>query len=149
MTVSLLKPRSSALNDRPNRAGARSMLRACGLRDDDFSVIGVANTWIENARTITCANLLCTLNMDPRTRAHPSRIQHNFHLRRDHHGTEGMRASLISREVITDPQIDRHGGNLLTRLSSSVDATVPFRPASWLRAPEYSGLRRFHRSRKI
>ena len=46
---SLLKPRSRALTDGASRAGARSMLRACGLKDDDFNkpLIGVANTWIE------------------------------------------------------------------------------------------------------
>src|SRR5260370_27002 len=45
----LLKPRSGALTDGASRAGARAMLRACGLQDDDFNkpLIGVANTWIE------------------------------------------------------------------------------------------------------
>ncbi|MBV9888132.1 MAG: dihydroxy-acid dehydratase, partial [Acidobacteria bacterium] len=49
MTEPLPKPRSHALVDGPNRAGARSMLRAAGLKDDDFKkpLIGVANTWIE------------------------------------------------------------------------------------------------------
>ena len=49
MTDSQLKPRSHALVDGANRAGARAMLRACGLKDDDFQkpLIGVANTWIE------------------------------------------------------------------------------------------------------
>src|SRR5882757_660759 len=43
------KPRSHSLIDGANRAGARAMLRACGLGDDDFAkpLIGVANTWIE------------------------------------------------------------------------------------------------------
>jgi len=45
----LPKPRSGALTDGASRAGARAMLRACGLQDDDFKkpLIGVANTWIE------------------------------------------------------------------------------------------------------
>ena len=49
MSDSLLKPRSRALTDGASRAGARSMLRAYGLKDDDFKkpLIGVANTWIE------------------------------------------------------------------------------------------------------
>jgi len=43
------KLRSKALIDGANRAGARAMLRACGLKDEDFKkpLIGVANTWIE------------------------------------------------------------------------------------------------------
>src|SRR5260370_33394221 len=45
----LPKPRSGALTDGASRAGARAMLRACGLQDDDCKkpLIGVANTWIE------------------------------------------------------------------------------------------------------
>ncbi len=45
----LLKPRSRTLTDGAHRAGARAMLRAAGLQDDDFTrpLIGVANTWIE------------------------------------------------------------------------------------------------------
>src|SRR6266446_5828500 len=43
------KPRSHTLIDGANRAGARAMLRASGLRDEDFAkpLVGVANTWIE------------------------------------------------------------------------------------------------------
>ena len=49
MSDNSLKPRSSALTDGASRAGARAMLRAVGLKDDDFSrpLIGIANTWIE------------------------------------------------------------------------------------------------------
>src|SRR5438132_13480051 len=45
----LPKPRSAALIDGANRAGARAMLRASGLKDDDFKkpLIAVENTWIE------------------------------------------------------------------------------------------------------
>jgi len=56
----LLKPRSGALTDGASRAGARAMLRACGLQDDDFKkpLIGVANTWIEIGAIIISANSL-------------------------------------------------------------------------------------------
>ena len=49
MTPPSTKPRSHSLIDGANRAGARAMLRACGLRDEDFAkpLVGVANTWIE------------------------------------------------------------------------------------------------------
>src|SRR4051794_6735397 len=43
------KRRSAAITDGPNRAGARSMLKATGLTDDDLArpLIGVATCWIE------------------------------------------------------------------------------------------------------
>ena len=49
MSDPLPKFRSQALIGGANRAGARAMLRASGLKDDDFTkpLIGVANTWIE------------------------------------------------------------------------------------------------------
>jgi dihydroxy-acid dehydratase len=41
--------RSAAIVDGPDRAGARSMLKAVGFTDDDLTkpLIGVATTWIE------------------------------------------------------------------------------------------------------
>ncbi|MBL8153369.1 MAG: dihydroxy-acid dehydratase [Anaerolineae bacterium] len=98
--------RSRILLEGNDRAGARSMLKAIGLTDEDLAkpIIGIANTWTEIG---PC----------------------NFHLRRLAHkmkegiraaggtpfefntvsisdgitmGTEGMKASLISREMIAD-----------------------------------------------
>src|SRR5437762_3230824 len=100
------KRHSSIIMNGRDRAGARAMLKGIGFSDDDLRkpIIGVANTWIE---TMPC----------------------NFHLRRlaEHvkegiraaggtpmefntisisdgvtMGTEGMKGSLISREVIAD-----------------------------------------------
>jgi dihydroxy-acid dehydratase len=101
-----LKHRSRGITEGRDRAPARSMFKAIGFTDDDLRkpLIGVANTWIE---TMPC----------------------NFHLRRlsakvkegiravggtpmefntiaisdgETMGTEGMRASLVSRELIAD-----------------------------------------------
>src|SRR6201982_600149 len=101
-----LKHRSRGIPDGRDRAPARAMFKAIGFSDDDLRkpLIGVANTWIE---TMPC----------------------NFHLRRlaekvkagvraaggtpmefntiaisdgETMGTEGMKASLVSREVIAD-----------------------------------------------
>jgi len=101
-----LKHISRGITEGRDRAGARSMFKAVGFTDADLSrpLIGVANTWIE---TMPC----------------------NFHLRRlsakvkegiravggtpmefntiaisdgETMGTEGMRASLVSRELIAD-----------------------------------------------
>nr|MBP7693482.1 dihydroxy-acid dehydratase [Anaerolineales bacterium] len=43
------KRNSRAITDGPNRAPARSMLKAVGFTDDDLrrTIVGVANTWIE------------------------------------------------------------------------------------------------------
>src|SRR5215475_6200437 len=44
-----LKKNSHAITTGPNRAPARSMLKAVGFTDDDLRkpIVGVANTWIE------------------------------------------------------------------------------------------------------
>jgi dihydroxy-acid dehydratase len=101
-----LKHRSRGITDGRDRAPSRAMFKAIGFTDSDLAkpLIGVANTWIE---TMPC----------------------NFHLRRvaakvkegiraaggtpmefntiaisdgETMGTEGMRASLVSRELIAD-----------------------------------------------
>lgn len=101
-----LKHRSRRMTDGPDRAPARAMFKAVGFTDQDLAkpLVGVAHTWIE---TMPC----------------------NFHLRRlaervkagvreaggtpmefntisisdgETMGSEGMRASLVSREVIAD-----------------------------------------------
>src|SRR5579863_7199189 len=106
VTGSLLKTRSSALIDGPNRAGARSMLRACGLKDDDFAkpLIGVANTWIEIG---PCNYHLRELAADVKAgirAAGGTPLEFNTVSISDGitMGTEGMRTSLVSREVIAD-----------------------------------------------
>ncbi|MBD0280791.1 MAG: dihydroxy-acid dehydratase [Thermoleophilaceae bacterium] len=101
-----LRSRSRVILDGPDRAGARAYLKGIGFDDEALSrpIVGIANTWTE---TMPC----------------------NFHLRRLAErvkegvrvaggtpmefntvaisdgitmGTEGMRASLVSREVIAD-----------------------------------------------
>ncbi len=126
-----LNARSRTLIDGDNRAAARAMFKAIGLTDEDLEkpIIAVANTWTEVG---PC----------------------NFHLRRLSHeikkgikaaggtplefntisisdgitmGTEGMKASLISREMIADSI------ELVTRANyfdgviaiSSCDKTIP------------------------
>ncbi len=106
MTNSPLKPRSAALTDGAHRAGARAMLRAAGLKDEDFSrpLIGIANTWIEIG---PCNYHLRELAEHVRAgilAAGGTPLEFNTISISDGitMGTEGMRASLISREVIAD-----------------------------------------------
>jgi dihydroxy-acid dehydratase len=125
------KHQSRTLTDGPDRAPARAMLKAIGFTSDDLArpLIGIANTWVE---TMPC----------------------NFHLRRVAQwvkegvraagatpmefntiaisdgvtmGTQGMKASLVSREVIAD-SIELVGrGHLFDGMIALVgcDKTIP------------------------
>lgn len=131
MTVPSLKSRSSALIDGPHRAGARAMLRACGLRDDDFTkpLIGVANTWIEIGPCNYHLRELAVHVKDGIRAAGGTPLEFNTVSISDGitMGTEGMRASLISREVITDSIELVTRGNLFDALVVLVgcDKTIP------------------------
>jgi dihydroxy-acid dehydratase len=101
-----LKNNSLALTEGPNRAPARAMLRAVGLTDDDFTrpLIAVANTWSE----VTPCNyhlrdLAASVKQGIRE-AGGTPIEFNTIVVSDgiSMGTEGMKASLISREVVAD-----------------------------------------------
>ncbi|MGC2234001.1 MAG: dihydroxy-acid dehydratase, partial [Candidatus Acidiferrum sp.] len=131
MTASLPKLRSSALIEGPHRAGARAMFRACGLRDDDFAkpLIGVANTWIEIGPCNYHLRELAVHVKDGIRAAGGTPLEFNTVSISDGitMGTEGMRASLISREVITDSIELVTRGNLFDALVILVgcDKTIP------------------------
>jgi dihydroxy-acid dehydratase len=131
VTETSLKRRSSALIDGPHRAGARSMLRACGLRDEDFAkpLIGVANTWIEIGPCNYHLRELAVHVKEGIRAAGGTALEFNTVSISDGitMGTEGMRASLISREVITDSIELVTRGNLFDALVVLVgcDKTIP------------------------
>jgi dihydroxy-acid dehydratase len=101
-----IKPRSREVTDGITRAPARAMLRAVGMGDDDWEKpqIGVASSWNE----ITP----CNLSLDRLAK----RAKEGVHAAGGYPlefgtisvsdgismGHEGMRASLVSREVIAD-----------------------------------------------
>jgi dihydroxy-acid dehydratase len=125
------KLRSKTLIQGASRAGARAMLRASGLKDDDFSkpLIGVANTWIEIG---PCNYHLRELAEHVKTgirKAGGTPLEFNTVSISDGitMGTEGMRASLISREVIADSIELVTRGNLFDALVVLVgcDKTIP------------------------
>ncbi len=131
MTDTPWKPRSSALTDGAHRAPARAMLRAAGLQDDDFRkpLIGIANTWIEIG---PCNYHLRELALHVREgirAAGGTPLEFNTISISDGitMGTEGMRTSLISREVIADSIELVTRGNLLDGLIVLVgcDKTIP------------------------
>jgi len=131
VTDSKLKPRSTALTDGAHRAPARAMLRAVGLKDEDFSkpLIGIANTWIEIG---PCNYHLRELAEHVRAgirAAGGTPLEFNTISISDGitMGSEGMRASLISREVIADSIELVTRGNLFDGLVVLVgcDKTIP------------------------
>ena len=101
-----LKLKSHDLLLGPDRAPARAMLKAVGFTDEDLSrpIIGVANTWIE---VMPCNFHLRRLSERVKAgirAAGGTPIEYNTIAVSDgiSMGTEGMKASLISREVIAD-----------------------------------------------
>jgi dihydroxy-acid dehydratase len=127
----LLKPRSHTLTDGAHRAPARAMLRACGLRDEDFSkpLVGVANTWIEIGPCNYHLRELAEHVKAGIRAAGGAPLEFNTISISDGitMGTEGMRTSLVSREVIADSIELVTRGNLFDALIVLVgcDKTIP------------------------
>jgi len=101
-----LKHRSRGITDGRDRAPARSMFKAIGFTDEDLRkpLIGVANTWIE---TMPCNFHLRRLSAKVKEgirAAGGTPMEFNTIAISDGEtmGTEGMRASLVSRELIAD-----------------------------------------------
>jgi dihydroxy-acid dehydratase len=107
------------------------MLRAAGLRDDDFSkpLIGVANTWIEIGPCNYHLRELAGHVKEGIRAAGGTPLEFNTISISDGitMGTEGMRASLVSREVIADSIELVTRGNLFDALVVLVgcDKTIP------------------------
>ncbi|HVM35409.1 MAG TPA: dihydroxy-acid dehydratase [Actinomycetota bacterium] len=125
------KSHSRLLTDGPDRAPARAMLKAVGFSDEDLAkpLIGVATTWIET--------MPCNLNqrdLAPKVKegiraGGATPVEFNTISVSDgvSMGTEGMRASLVSREVIADSIELVARGHLLDGLVCVVgcDKTIP------------------------
>jgi dihydroxy-acid dehydratase len=101
-----LKHRSRGITDGRDQAPARAMFKAIGFTDQDLSrpIIGVANTWIE---TMPCNFHLRRLSAKVKEGIRASGgtpMEFNTIAISDGEtmGTDGMRASLVSREVIAD-----------------------------------------------
>ena len=100
------KRHSAAITDGPDRAAARAMLKGIGFTDDDLArpIVGVSTTWIE---TMPCnfnqRELAQRVKAGIRA-AGGTPMEFNTVSVSDgvSMGTEGMRASLVSREVIAD-----------------------------------------------
>ena len=125
------KRHSAALTDGPDRAGARSMLKAIGFTDDDLAkpLVGVATTWIETMPCNYNQRRLAESVKDGIRAAGGTPMEFNTVSVSDGvtMGTEGMKASLISREVIADSIELVVRGHLLDGLVCLVgcDKTMP------------------------
>ncbi len=125
------KKHSAGLTDGPDRAPARAMLKAVGFDDDDLArpIIGVATTWIE---TMPCnynqRELAAQVKAGIRA-AGATPMEFNTISVSDgvSMGTEGMRGSLVSREVIADSIELVARGHLFDGLVCLVgcDKTIP------------------------
>ena len=125
------KHSSRDLVDGPGRAPARAMLKAVGFTDDDLSrpLVGVANTWIE---VMPCNYHLRRLSEKVKAGIRAgggTPIEYNTIAVSDGiaMGTEGMKASLISREVIADSIELVARGHLFDAVValSGCDKTIP------------------------
>jgi len=101
-----LKPRSGIVTDGPDRAPSRAMLKAVGFTDEDLSrpIVGVANTWIEIGPCNFHLRALAAKVKEGIRAAGGTPMEFNTVSISDgiSMGVEGMKCSLISREVIAD-----------------------------------------------
>lgn len=105
-TTQNLRKHSSELYDGKSRAGARAMMKAIGFNDDDLRkpVIGIANTWIETMPCNFNLRRLAKKVKEGVRAAGGTPMEFNTVAISDGvtMGTEGMKTSLTSREVIAD-----------------------------------------------
>src|SRR3954468_20173864 len=101
-----LQLNSRAMISGPDRAPARAMMRAVGYTDDDFArpLIGGAHSWIEIMPCNFNQRRLAEKVKQGIRAAGGTPVELNTIAVSDGiaMGTEGMKASLISREVIAD-----------------------------------------------
>src|SRR2546428_10710955 len=101
-----IRPPSTRLLEGPDRAPARSYFYAIGFTEDDLRkpLIGIANTWIE---MMPCNSHLRDISEQVKIgvrAAGGTPVEFNTIAISDGitMGTEGMRTSLVSREIIAD-----------------------------------------------
>ncbi len=125
------KRHSAALTDGPDRAAARAMLKAIGFTDEDLAkpLVGVATTWIETMPCNFNQRRLALSVKEGIRAAGGTPMEFNTVSVSDgvSMGTEGMKASLVSREVVADSIELVVRGHLLDGVVCLVgcDKTIP------------------------
>ncbi|OYW13171.1 MAG: dihydroxy-acid dehydratase, partial [Acidobacteriia bacterium 12-62-4] len=98
--------RSYTITQGRDRAPARSMLKAIGFTDEDLRkpIIGIANTWIETMPCNYNLRALAEKVKEGVRAAGGTPMEFNTIAISDGvtMGTEGMKASLVSRDLIAD-----------------------------------------------
>ena len=122
---------SRTITEGRNRAGARAMLKAIGFTDEDLAkpIVGIANTWIETMPCNYHLRELAARVKEGVRAAGGTPMEFNTISISDGvtMGTEGMKASLVSREVIAD-SIELMGrGHMFDAMVALVgcDKTIP------------------------
>lgn len=126
-----LRQQSRAITEGPSRAPARAMLKAVGFSDDDLRrpIIGVANTWIEIGPCNFHLRRLAAKVKEGIRAAGGTPMEFNTVSISDGitMGAEGMKTSLVSREVIADSIELVARGNMFDAIVaiSGCDKTIP------------------------
>ena len=126
-----LRQQSRAITEGPSRAPARAMLKAVGFSDDDLRrpIVGVANTWTEIGPCNFHLRRLAAKVKEGIRAAGGTPMEFNTVSISDGitMGAEGMKASLVSREVIADSIELVARGNMFDALVaiSGCDKTIP------------------------
>src|SRR5258708_6383900 len=125
------KQHSRIITDGRDRAGARAMLKGIGFTDDELArpIVGVANTWTETMPCNFHLRRLAAKVKEGIRSAGGTPMEFNTISISDGvtMGTEGMKASLVSREVIAD-SIELVGrGHMFDAMVALVgcDKTIP------------------------
>ena len=126
-----LKHRSRALTDGPERAAARAYLKGIGYDDEALArpIVAVANTWIETMPCNFHLRALAAKVKEGIRQAGGTPMELNTIAISDGitMGTAGMKASLVSRELIADSielVCDAHMFDAVIALSGC-DKTIP------------------------
>jgi dihydroxy-acid dehydratase len=126
-----IRSRSRGMIDGPGRAPARAMMRGAGYREEDFGkpLVGVAHGWIEIMPCNIHLRDLAELVKQGIREAGGAPVEINTISVSDGiaMGTEGMKSSLVSREVIADSIELAVRGHQLDALVciSGCDKTIP------------------------
>jgi dihydroxy-acid dehydratase len=122
---------SRTILEGPERSGARAMLKGIGFTDADLArpIVGIANTWIETMPCNFHLRRLAAKVKEGVRAAGGTPMEFNTVAISDGvtMGTEGMKASLISREVIADSMELVGRGHMFDAMVTLVacDKTIP------------------------
>ncbi|HEY6958253.1 MAG TPA: dihydroxy-acid dehydratase [Candidatus Limnocylindria bacterium] len=126
-----VRARSRVMIDGPDRAPARAMMRAVGYGDDDFRrpLVGVAHSWMGIMPCTIHLRDLAERVKEGIREAGGTPVEFNTIAVSDGiaMGTEGMKASLISREIVADSiELAARGHQLDALVAiSGCDKTIP------------------------